>query len=132
MSLEDRVAALEAQMVEALRLPGEARVLASAAHEESGTVSSALGRHGRLINGWGEQLNARIDVLDNRMGSFDQRMGGLDNRMAALDQRMGGVESVVGGLQSEMGGLKSRVADMREGFAHLVRLIQGQPDQDHD
>ena len=106
MSLEDRVAALEAQMAETLRLAGEARLLASGAHEESGTVSSALGTHGRLINGWGDQINARVDTLDNRMGSFDRRMGRLESRVDGL------------------------AGDVREGFAHLARLIQGQPDQD--
>jgi len=47
-TLEDRVAALEAQMAETRRLAEEARLLASRAHEESGTV----GAHARLINGW--------------------------------------------------------------------------------
>src|SRR6202035_4099963 len=118
MSLEDRVAALEAQMAEALRLGGEARLLASGAHEESGTVASALGAHGRLINGWGDQLNARIDTVDTRMGSVERRLGGLDTRMEAFGGRIGGLESRADSL----------AAEVREGFAHLVRLIQGQPD----
>jgi hypothetical protein len=134
MSLEDRVAALEAQMVETLRLAGEARLLASGAHEESGTVAAALGAHGRLINGWGDQFNARIDTLDNRVGSVERRLGGLDSRMEAFDQRMGGLDSRMEGLGQRMGGLESRVdglaTEVREGFAHLVRLIQGQSDQD--
>jgi hypothetical protein len=102
MSLEDRVTALEAEMAETRRVVGEARLLASGAHEESGTVSSALGAHARLINGWGEQINARVDTLDNRMGSLDRRMGGLEARFDGLTE------------------------EIREGFAQIARLVRDQ------
>lgn len=102
MSLEDRVTALEAQMAETRRLAGEARLLASGAHEESGTVSSALGAHGRLINGWGEQINARIDTLDNHVTSLDRRMASVESRMDGL------------------------AGEIRDGFAQLAQLVREQ------
>jgi len=85
MSLEDRVAALEAQMAETLRWPGSAtagvRCSRGVRHGQF-----RAGAHGRLINGWGDQINARVDTLDNRMGSFDRRMGRLESRVTALPE----------------------------------------------
>jgi hypothetical protein len=57
--------------------------------------------HAQLINGWGKQINARIDMLDNRLGSLDRRMGGLEYRVDSFAD------------------------EVREGFGHLARLIQG-------
>lgn len=59
----------------------ETRTLAAGAHEDVGTVQAVLNNHSRVINGWGEQLNARLDVVETRVGGVETRLGGVETRL---------------------------------------------------
>jgi len=60
--LEARVARLEQQIA-------EVRELAAGAHEDAGTALTVQRQQARVVNAWGEQLNARLDEMDTRLTS---------------------------------------------------------------
>lgn len=96
--------ALEQQMT-------EVRALAAGAHEDAGTALSVQRQQARVINGWGEQLNARLDEIDTRLTT---RLDGLDTklttRLDALDTRL-------------TMRLDSVETEMRHGFTEIKDLI---------
>jgi hypothetical protein len=69
--LETRVAALEQQVA-------EVRALAAGAHEDAGTALTVQRQQARVVNAWGEQLNARLDEMDTRLTT---RLDSLETEM---------------------------------------------------
>lgn len=69
--LEARVARLEQQIA-------EVRELAAGAHEDAGTALTVQRQQARVVNAWGEQLNARLDEMDTRLTT---RLDSLETEM---------------------------------------------------
>ena len=76
--LEARVARLEQQIA-------EVRELAAGAHEDAGTALTVQRQQARVVNAWGEQLNARLDEMDTRLTT---RLDSLTTRLDSLETEM--------------------------------------------
>jgi len=103
-TIEDRVSALEAQMV-------EVRTLAAGAHEDTGELKAAQRNHLRVLNGWGTQLNGRIDRMQAEIDlKFDQMEARFGQELALVNQGFRMVEE--------------RFATLGVAMAHITALLE--------
>ena len=56
----------------------EVRKLAAGAHEDAGTALTVQRQQARVVNAWGEQLNARLNEMDTRLTA---RLDSLETEM---------------------------------------------------
>jgi hypothetical protein len=103
-SIEDRVSALEAQMV-------EVRTLAAGAHEDTGELKAAQRNHLKVLNGWGTQLNGRLDRMQAEIDlKFDQMEARFGQELALVNQGFRQIEE--------------RFATLGTAMAHITALLE--------
>jgi hypothetical protein len=77
--LERRVTALEQRM-------DDVHTLAAGVSAETGDLKAVLQNHINVLNGWGTQLNAR---LDGELGEVRVRLDSIDRRLDGHDRKFG-------------------------------------------
>lgn len=103
-SMEDRVSALEKQIA-------EVRALAAGAHEDTGDIKAAQLNHIKVLNGWGTQLNGRIDRMQ---AEIDLKLNQMETRfsqeLALVDQGFRKIEE--------------RFATLAAGMSRITALLE--------
>ena len=72
--LERRVATLERELVAARRL-------ADSAIEDAKDVKSALQSQTKVLNGWGFQVNSRLDAIEDKANRHDERLERIETTL---------------------------------------------------
>ncbi len=115
-TLEVRVTKLEREMKEVQNQGTEARLLATGAHEDTGTIGAKLNAQTSVL----EKLRETQVEQGKEIGSLRTEVATLTNDVHQLDTKVEGLDTKVEGLETEM---RAGFTEMRAGFTKLTEMI---------